>query len=86
MGVVSVASNLFPAEVCALVRAFENGDLKTAQKIHRRLSGIFKDLFIEPNPVPVKTALAWRGLMSSEVSPAALRDDARLTRRDCGKR
>ncbi len=67
VGVVSVASNLLPAEVCALVRAFESGDLKTAQKIHRRLSGIFKDLFIEPNPVPVKTALAWRGLMSSEV-------------------
>ncbi len=67
VGVVSVASNLLPAEVCALVHAFESGDLKSAQKIHRRLSGIFKDLFIEPNPVPVKAALAWRGLMSSEV-------------------
>lgn len=67
VGVVSVASNLLPAEVCSLVRAFEGGDVKTAQQIHQRLSGIFKDLFIEPNPVPVKTALAWRGLMSSEV-------------------
>jgi 4-hydroxy-tetrahydrodipicolinate synthase len=28
---------------------------------------LFKDLFIEPNPVPVKTALGWRGIMSSEV-------------------
>ena len=67
VGVVSVASNLLPSEVCALVRAVESGDLEGARKIHRRLSGIFKDLFIEPNPVPVKTALAWRGLMSSEV-------------------
>jgi 4-hydroxy-tetrahydrodipicolinate synthase len=67
VGVVSVASNLLPTEVCALVRLFEIGDVKGAQQMHQRLSGIFKDLFIEPNPVPVKTALAWRGLMSNEV-------------------
>lgn len=67
VGVVSVASNLFPSEMCALVRAFESGDLAAAQGLHRRMAGLFKDLFIEPNPVPVKTALAWRGSMSSEV-------------------
>ena len=66
-GVVSVASNLFPSEVCALVRAAESGDLKLAEKLHRKLLPLFKDLFIEPNPVPVKTALGWRGAMSSEV-------------------
>lgn len=67
VGVVSVASNLLPSEICELVRVFESGDLKAARKIHQRLAGLFKDLFIEPNPVPVKTALAWRGLMSNEV-------------------
>src|SRR5712675_1654515 len=66
-GVVSVASNLFPSEVCALVRACESGDLKSAAKLHRKLLPLFKDLFIEPNPVPVKTALGWRGAMSGEV-------------------
>jgi len=66
-GVVSVASNLFPAEVCALVRACESGDLKSAAKLHRKLLPLFKDLFIEPNPVPVKTALGWRSAMSGEV-------------------
>jgi len=66
-GVVSVASNLFPSEVCALVRACESGDLKSAEKVHRKLLPLFKDLFIEPNPVPVKTALGWRGVMSGEV-------------------
>ena len=66
-GVVSVASNLFPAEVCALVRACESGDLKSAAKLHWKLLPLFKDLFIEPNPVPVKTALGWRGAMSGEV-------------------
>src|SRR3954453_2995663 len=54
VGVVSVASNLLPAEVPALVRAFDSGDVEAAQRIHLRLLGLFKDLFIEPNPVPVK--------------------------------
>jgi 4-hydroxy-tetrahydrodipicolinate synthase len=67
VGVVSVASNLFPAEVCALVRAFESGDAKLAMKLHHKMFPLFKDLFIEPNPVPVKTALRWRGVMSGEV-------------------
>jgi 4-hydroxy-tetrahydrodipicolinate synthase len=66
-GVVSVASNLFPSPVCALVRACESGDLKSAESLHRKLLPLFKDLFIEPNPVPVKTALGWRGAMSGEV-------------------
>src|SRR4029077_528445 len=67
VGVVSVASNLFPLEVCALIRACESGDLKLAEKLHRKLLPLFKDLFIEPNPVPVKTAFGWRGAMSGEV-------------------
>ena len=67
VGVVSVASNLFPSEVCALVRACESGDLKSAAKLHRKLLPLFKDLFIEPNPVPVKTALGWRGVIAGEV-------------------
>ena len=66
-GVVSVASNLFPAELCALVRACESGDFTTAQELHRKMGPLFKDLFIEPNPVPAKTALAWRGAIAFEV-------------------
>jgi 4-hydroxy-tetrahydrodipicolinate synthase len=66
-GVVSVASNLFPSELCALVRACESGDFKSAENLHRKMGPIFKDLFIEPNPVPAKTALAWRGAISFEV-------------------
>ncbi len=67
VGVVSVASNLLPAEIAELVRAIADGDLNKARRLHRRLAQLFKDLFIEPNPVPVKTALAWRGEMSNEV-------------------
>ncbi len=67
VGVVSVASNLIPAQVCALVNAQDAGDVKSARALHRQLLPIFKDLFIEPNPVPIKTALSWRGMMSAEV-------------------
>src|SRR5213075_562428 len=66
-GVVSVASNLFPSQVCALIHACESADLKSAERLHRKFLPLFKDLFIEPNPVPVKTALGWRGAMSPEV-------------------
>src|SRR2546430_13359050 len=41
VGVVSVASNLFPAEVCALVHAYQRGDVKSAVKIHRKLFPLF---------------------------------------------
>ena len=68
VGVVSVASNLFPAEVCALVEAFNSGDMKLAGQLHRKLLPVFQDLFIEPNPVPVKTALSWRGAMSANAA------------------
>ena len=67
VGVVSVVSNLLPAEVCALVRALASGEIKRARELHSKLFALFKDLFIEPNPVPVKTALAWRRAMSAEV-------------------
>jgi 4-hydroxy-tetrahydrodipicolinate synthase len=80
-GVVSVASNLFPAEVCALVRAYECGDAKSALNLHHKLFRLFKDLFIEPNPVPVKTALSWRGEMSGEVRlPLCEMSEANQTR------
>jgi 4-hydroxy-tetrahydrodipicolinate synthase len=67
VGVVSVASNLYPAQVCELVHAFQSASPHVAERLHRKLSPLFKDLFIEPNPVPAKTALSWRGAMSAEV-------------------
>jgi 4-hydroxy-tetrahydrodipicolinate synthase len=81
VGVISVASNLFPNEVCALVCAFESGDVKLAMKLHHRMFPLFKDLFVEPNPVPVKTALGWRGVMSGEVRlPLCAMSEANQTR------
>src|SRR5256885_8562711 len=66
VGLVSVAPNLLPAEKCDLVRSVTNGNVKRGEELHRKLYWLFKDLFIEPNPVPIKTALSWRGNMSAE--------------------
>jgi len=60
-GVISVASNVMPREVSAMVRAALKGDFATAGQIHAQLFPLFKDLFIETNPIPVKAALAMAG-------------------------
>jgi len=65
-GVVSVASNVVPKEVSQMVRLFAKGDAKGALKIHARLFPLFRNLFIETNPVPVKAALAMKGMMNEE--------------------
>src|SRR5438045_4376271 len=51
VGVVSVASNLFPAEVCSLVRVFESGVVKSAEEWRQKLFLLFSDLWIERNPL-----------------------------------
>ncbi len=60
-GVISVASNIIPRQVAHMVKAFAGGDVRAAQKLHQKYYPVFKDLFIETNPVPVKAALAMLG-------------------------
>jgi len=67
VGVVSVASNIVPAGVADLVKAFRAGNFAEALRLHRHYLALFKHLFIEPNPVPAKTALAWLGKSTAEV-------------------
>jgi 4-hydroxy-tetrahydrodipicolinate synthase len=67
MGVVSVASNLIPKQVGDMVHAFLSGHATEAEQIHRKYYPLFRDLFIEANPVPVKVALARQGWMTEEV-------------------
>ena len=64
-GVISVASNVFVRDIAKMVKLALANDYAKAAKIHRRLYPIFKTLFIEPNPVPVKVALARAGIFSS---------------------
>jgi 4-hydroxy-tetrahydrodipicolinate synthase len=65
-GVISVASNVIPREVVKMVKAFASGDLAGAQKLHLKFFPLFKDLFIETNPIPVKAALAMLGMIAEE--------------------
>ena len=66
-GVISVASNVAPAEVSAMCSAMLEGDLKTARGLHHRLFPLFKGCFAESNPVPVKAAMSLLGLMTDRV-------------------
>jgi 4-hydroxy-tetrahydrodipicolinate synthase len=65
-GVISVASNVVPREVIRMVHAFDDGRIAVAMKLHARLLPLFKNLFIETNPVPVKAALAMMGRVREE--------------------
>ena len=82
-GVISVASNVIPREVSRMVRAFAKGELKQAAQLHARFYPIFKDLFVETNPVPVKAALAMLGIIQEEyrlpLVPLAQANRAKLT-------
>jgi 4-hydroxy-tetrahydrodipicolinate synthase len=65
-GVVSVASNVVPKQVARMVNAFRAGNLAAALKSHDELYPLFKDLFIESNPIPVKAALGMLGVIEEE--------------------
>lgn len=64
-GVVSVAANVAPAETAALCRMANAGDYDGARKMHYKLAALFKGLFVESNPIPVKAALARMGLIQN---------------------
>jgi 4-hydroxy-tetrahydrodipicolinate synthase len=89
-GVVSVASNVIPREVAHMVQAFAMGKIEVAQKLHHKFYPLFKDLFIESNPIPVKAALAMMGQIEEEyrlpLTPmnAKTRDALQATLKACG--
>ncbi len=64
-GVISVASNLLPAEIAKLCELARANKLTEAHALHHRLQPLFKNLFVEPNPVPAKYAMAKMRLIGS---------------------
>ena len=64
-GVISVASNIIPREMAEMVRAFAEGRAADAREAHTRFYPLFRDLFIESNPIPIKTALSLAGRISA---------------------
>jgi 4-hydroxy-tetrahydrodipicolinate synthase len=66
-GVISVISNVAPADMAAMVDAFVAGDLKKARTLHYKMAPLIDALFVETNPTPVKAALAMMKKISYEV-------------------
>ena len=56
-GVISVGSNIVPADIVRMIDLYNDGDFKHAKELHLKLQPLFKALFIESNPIPVKTAM-----------------------------
>jgi len=89
-GVISVASNVIPRQVAQMVRAAAAGDFATARRFHDHWHPLFRDLFIETNPIPVKAALAMTGQIHEEyrlplLAPASKNREAlRTTLIRCG--
>lgn len=65
-GVISVISNVAPADMAGLVDAFAAGDIARAKALHHKMSELIDALFIEVNPLPVKAALALMGKIKYE--------------------
>ncbi len=66
-GVISVASNVAPAQVASLAHAMLEGDEEKAAALHERLLPLFRNCFVESNPIPAKAALAAMGMMENEL-------------------
>jgi 4-hydroxy-tetrahydrodipicolinate synthase len=60
-GVISVASNIIPRKMVEMIEAATKGDLSRAKEIHYKLLPLFKAMFLETNPLPVKTAMSLMG-------------------------
>ncbi|MFA5164343.1 MAG: 4-hydroxy-tetrahydrodipicolinate synthase [Candidatus Omnitrophota bacterium] len=67
VGVISVVANIVPRDVADLVAAFRKGDIKKAQELHYKLLPLVRAMFIETNPIPVKTAMELVGMLEPEL-------------------
>jgi len=66
VGVVSVVANILPKETHDLVSSYLRGDIERAKQLHYKLFDLFKAMFIETNPLPIKTAMARLGMIEKE--------------------
>ncbi len=65
-GAISVTANILPGKLADMIKAWESGDVKKAREIYFDLLEINSMLFVETNPIPVKTALAMMGMVREE--------------------
>lgn len=75
-GVISVASHVVGNDMQKMIKAFKSGNIKDALNMHLKLYPLFRKLFMAPNPVPVKAALAKIGIIKEYVrKPLVVLDD-----------
>ncbi|MBM3249114.1 MAG: 4-hydroxy-tetrahydrodipicolinate synthase [Candidatus Omnitrophica bacterium] len=67
IGVISVVANIVPRDVANMVNEFKAGNIKKAEEIHYKLLPLTKAMFIETNPMPVKTAMGLLGMCNPEI-------------------
>ncbi len=67
VGVISVVPNIVPKDVAELIRWWDKGDIKKAQQLHYEVLPLVKAMFLETNPIPVKTAMGLLGLCSGDL-------------------
>ena len=79
MGVISVVANIVPKDTAQMVDAFLKGDINKAQELHYKLLPLVKAIFIETNPIPVKTAMGLMGMCAPDLRlPLCLMEDENL--------
>ena len=66
-GVISVLANILPTELRKFCDAIAEDDLPAAREMHLKLFGLFKGMFVETNPIPIKAALAAAGMIRDEL-------------------
>ena len=67
VGVISVVANIIPRDVAQLVQLWEKGKVNETQTLHYKLLPLVKAIFLETNPIPVKTAMGLMGLCSGDL-------------------
>jgi len=77
-GVISVVSNIVPANMAGLVKAYNQGDMKKAQTLHFEMAPLCRAMFMRTNPIPVKTALHFMDRIGPELRLPLLRMDGKL--------
>jgi 4-hydroxy-tetrahydrodipicolinate synthase len=67
VGIISVVSNIIPKDVAALVEAAGKGNMKEAEALHYKMLDLIKAMFVETNPIPVKTAMGMMKMIDPEL-------------------
>ena len=81
VGVISVVANIVPADVASMIDSFKKGDIEEAQKMHYKLLPLVKAMFVETNPIPVKTAMGLLNMIESGLRlPLCEMSDDNLTK------